>query len=295
MPRIVGGRYGLSSKEFTPGMVAGVFEELGARAAPAAVHDRDQRRRLRDEPPLRRVARHRAARHGPRGVLRPRLGRDGRREQEHDQDPRLRGGPARPGLLRLRLEEVRARRPSRTCASGRDRSARPTSSRRRASSAATSSACSSGSRCSAARRDGATLLLNCRARPRAGLGRALAAGSGADPRQARSSSTSIDAGRIARDAGPRRTDQHRAADVLLRDLRRARARAGDRADQGVDRQDLRPARRRGRRSATRRRSTARSKDCTGSSCPTRVTSDARAAAARARATRRSSSARSPRR
>jgi len=27
-PRIVGGRYGLSSKEFTPGMVAGVFEEL---------------------------------------------------------------------------------------------------------------------------------------------------------------------------------------------------------------------------------------------------------------------------
>jgi pyruvate-ferredoxin/flavodoxin oxidoreductase len=29
MPLVVGGRYGLSSKEFTPGMVAGVFEELG--------------------------------------------------------------------------------------------------------------------------------------------------------------------------------------------------------------------------------------------------------------------------
>ena len=28
MPRVVGGRYGLSSKEFTPGMVAGVFDEL---------------------------------------------------------------------------------------------------------------------------------------------------------------------------------------------------------------------------------------------------------------------------
>ncbi|HEX7526725.1 MAG TPA: 2-oxoacid:acceptor oxidoreductase family protein, partial [Gaiellaceae bacterium] len=28
MPRIIGGRYGLSSKEFTPGMVAGVFDEL---------------------------------------------------------------------------------------------------------------------------------------------------------------------------------------------------------------------------------------------------------------------------
>ena len=30
MPRIVGGRYGLSSKEFTPGMVAGVYDELAA-------------------------------------------------------------------------------------------------------------------------------------------------------------------------------------------------------------------------------------------------------------------------
>jgi pyruvate-ferredoxin/flavodoxin oxidoreductase len=33
MPRVSGGRYGLSSKEFTPGMVAGVFEEL-ARERP---------------------------------------------------------------------------------------------------------------------------------------------------------------------------------------------------------------------------------------------------------------------
>ena len=30
MPRVIGGRYGLSSKEFTPGMVAGVFAELTA-------------------------------------------------------------------------------------------------------------------------------------------------------------------------------------------------------------------------------------------------------------------------
>ena len=33
LPRVIGGRYGLSSKEFTPGMVAGVFEEL-AREQP---------------------------------------------------------------------------------------------------------------------------------------------------------------------------------------------------------------------------------------------------------------------
>src|SRR5450432_57080 len=31
MPSVIGGRYGLSSKEFTPGMVAGVFEELGRK------------------------------------------------------------------------------------------------------------------------------------------------------------------------------------------------------------------------------------------------------------------------
>ena len=35
LPRVVGGRYGLSSKEFTPGMVAGIFDEL----------DREQPRR----------------------------------------------------------------------------------------------------------------------------------------------------------------------------------------------------------------------------------------------------------
>jgi pyruvate-ferredoxin/flavodoxin oxidoreductase len=40
MPLVTGGRYGLSSKEFTPGMVAGVFAEL---ALPAAVHRRDHR------------------------------------------------------------------------------------------------------------------------------------------------------------------------------------------------------------------------------------------------------------
>ncbi len=33
MPRVIGGRYGLSSKEFTPGMVAAVFDEL-ARTSP---------------------------------------------------------------------------------------------------------------------------------------------------------------------------------------------------------------------------------------------------------------------
>ena len=56
MPSVIGGRYGLSSKEFTPGMVAGIFEELGRAAAQAAVHGRDHRRRLEHEPVVRPVA-----------------------------------------------------------------------------------------------------------------------------------------------------------------------------------------------------------------------------------------------
>ena len=43
MPTVIGGRYGLSSKEFTPGMVAGVFAELARDRPQAAVHHRDQR------------------------------------------------------------------------------------------------------------------------------------------------------------------------------------------------------------------------------------------------------------
>ncbi len=88
-------------------MVAGVFAELAGerprRRFTIGINDDVSGTSLA----LRRGARHRAARDGARDLLRPRLGRHGRREQEHDQDPRRRGGPARAGLLRLRLEEVR--------------------------------------------------------------------------------------------------------------------------------------------------------------------------------------------
>ena len=139
-----------------------------------------------------------------------------------------------------------ARRRSRTCASGRSRSGRPTSCSRRASSAATSSGCSTGSTCSAAAADGATLLLNC-PRPPDEVWDALSR-----PVQEQILAKHIDAVRDRRRPDrprgrPRRTDQHRPADLLLRPLRRAAARAGDRADQGGGRQDLRPARRRGGR------------------------------------------------
>jgi len=57
MPRIIGGRYGLSSKEFTPGMVKGVFDELTA-AQPkndftVGIHDDVSNRSLAWDPAFR--------------------------------------------------------------------------------------------------------------------------------------------------------------------------------------------------------------------------------------------------
>ena len=40
MRRVIGGRYGLSSKEFTPAMVKGVFDELKKPEAEEPFHHR---------------------------------------------------------------------------------------------------------------------------------------------------------------------------------------------------------------------------------------------------------------
>ena len=88
---------------------------------------------------------------------------------------------------------------------------------------------------------GATLLLNSPHPPGRALGRALAPGPGADPRQG--DRAVRDRRRPDRSRGRARPDgSTRAADLLLRHLRRAAARRGDRPDQGGDRQELRPAR-----------------------------------------------------
>ena len=136
-----------------------------ARAAAAPVHRRHQRRRLRHEPCLRRVAGHRAARHGPRGLLRAGVGRNGRREQEHDQDPGVRGAACTPRATSCTTRRSRARRPCRTCASGRSRSGRRTSCSARASSAATSFGLLDQVDVLGRAAPGATLLLNCRHAP----------------------------------------------------------------------------------------------------------------------------------
>ena len=267
MPRVIGGRYGLSSKEFTPGMVAGVFAELARERPRRRLHDRHQRRRLRHEPPLRPGAGHRAARHGARGLLRPGLGRHRRRQQEHDQDPRRRGGPARAGLLRLRLQEVgladgvapalRAAADPRALprAAGELRRlppVRPARPGRRA-------------RPGRARRHAAAQLP---APPGRGLGRAAAPGAGADPGQAhRASTRSTPAGSPARPVSPGRinivlqTCFFAISGVLPRER-------GHRADQGGDRQDLRQARRRGGRAQPRGGRPVAGRAAPDRACPT---------------------------
>ena len=139
MPIVIGGRYGLSSKEFTPGMVAGVFEEL-AREQPKrrftiGINDDVSA----TEPALRR----RRSTSSPRRPSAPCSSDSAptapsartRTRSRSSATPRT----CTPRATSSTTPRSPARRPSRTCASDRGRSARPTSSRRRASSAATSS------------------------------------------------------------------------------------------------------------------------------------------------------------
>ena len=244
MPRVSGARYGLSSKEFTPGMVAGVFAETRPRAPAQPVHRRHQRRRLRHQHQLRPDAGHRAGRQRAGGVLRPRVGRHRRRQQEHHQDPRRRGGPVRAGLFRLRLEEVRLADgvpPAFRAAAdqgllpGDQRELRrlppvqPAGAGRRAGPGR-------------ARRHAAGELP---ASSRDAVGRAAPARAAADPGQEHQRVRGRRrAHRPRRRHG--RPDQHRAADLLLRDLRSAATGPGHRQDQGGHRQELRQAGTRGR-------------------------------------------------
>ena len=59
--KVIGGRYGLSSKEFTPAMVKGVFDELRKPHAEEPLHRRHQRRRHPHQPRLRSRLLHRRA------------------------------------------------------------------------------------------------------------------------------------------------------------------------------------------------------------------------------------------
>ena len=106
MPRVTGGRYGLSSKEFTPAMVAGVFAEL-AREQPRRRFtigiDDDVSGTSVDYDPsfdIESPDTFRAVFFG--------LGSDGTVSANKNTIKILGSeeGSARPGILRLRLEEI---------------------------------------------------------------------------------------------------------------------------------------------------------------------------------------------
>ena len=105
-PRVIGGRYGLASKEFTPAMAAAVFAELDAaepkRRFTVGIVDDVTHLSLEGRP----VVLHRGRRRPPRGLLRARQRRHGRCQQELGEDRRREYAAVRPGLLRLRLQEV---------------------------------------------------------------------------------------------------------------------------------------------------------------------------------------------
>ena len=271
----------------------GRVRRAGARAAAAPVHDRHQRRRVGDEPALRRrrwtsSRPTRCARCSSAWARTARSARTRTRSRS--------SAPRRACTRRATSSTTRrspARRRSRTCASDRSRSGRPTSSSRRASSAATSSGCSTRSTCSAGPRPARRCCSTARtppdevwdALPRPVQEQILAK---------RIDVYAIDAGRIAREVGLAgrtnivlQTCFFAISGVLPRD-------AGDRADQGGDREDLRPARRRGGRAQPGRGRPRRSKGCTGSTCPSgsRPTRELPPTCPR---TRPSSSAPSPRR
>ena len=105
VPRVIGGRYGLSSKEFTPAMVKGIFDELDKDSPKnhftVGITDDVSHTSLDYDPSFSTEPEDL-----PRHVLRPWRRRHRRGEQEHHQDHRRGPGLLRAGLLRLRLQEV---------------------------------------------------------------------------------------------------------------------------------------------------------------------------------------------
>ena len=250
-PRVIGGRYGLASKEFTPAMAAVGVRRARVRRPAAALHRRHPRRRLEHQPRVRPVLPHGAGRGRARRLLRPRLRRHRRREQELGEDHRRADRAARPGLLRLRLEEVRldhrlapALRPR---ADPLDLPDRP---RRLRRLPPVRPAAPDGR--PRRRRGGRDVPAEQPLRPRRGVGAPARRRPGADrPKAAPLLCRRRQQGRARR--RPRRPRQHRSPAVLLRARRRPPAGRGDRGDQARDPGDVRQARRAGRRAELRGR------------------------------------------
>ena len=127
-PRLIAGRYGLSSKEFTPAMVKAVFDEIAKTDAEEPLHHRHRRRR--DAP----FARRRIRRSGPKTPTCPRRCSTAWAPTARSAPTRTRSrSSARKRTSTPRATSSTTRRnpapsPSRICARARSRSARPTSS-----------------------------------------------------------------------------------------------------------------------------------------------------------------------
>ena len=257
-------------------MVKGVFDELAA-APQEPLHRRHRRRRHLHQPALRRAtSTSRTPRRRAGRLLGARLGRDGRRQQEPSRSSARRPRHLRPGLLRLRLEEVgRADHLAPALRPAPDRGAVPDPPRR-ASSAATSSASSSKVDVLGGPRRARPVLLNSPVRARARSGTTC-------PRPVQQQVIdkelrlwAIDADAVAEARGLAGRDQHRHADLLLRDLRRAPADEAIDAIKERDPEDLRQA---GREVVRRTRppSTPPWPTCTRCPCPSAPTGGPRAA------------------
>ena len=88
-------------------MARAALDNAGRRAAAQPLHGRDRRRRLPDQPAGGHRLLDRGRRRAAGGVLRPRVRRHRRGQQDLGEDRRRGHRPVRPGLLRLRLQEVR--------------------------------------------------------------------------------------------------------------------------------------------------------------------------------------------
>ena len=268
MPSVIGGRYGLSSKEFTPGMVAGVFEELGRerprRRFTIGINDDVSGTSLAydasldiEPPETVRAVFFGLGSDGTVGANKNTIKILGAEEGLHAQGyfvydskksgsqtvSHLRFGPAAdPRALPRLAGELRRLPPVRAARAGR------------------------GARPGGAGSDAAAQLPRSRrSEVWDALSRPVQEQILAKQHRAVRDRRRPDRAR----GGPRRADQHGAADLLLRDLRRARR--ASRRSSGSRRRSPRPTASAAPRSssATRRRSTARSTACTGSSCPSR--------------------------
>ena len=105
-PRVIGGRYALSSKEFTPAYGRRDLRRIGETGTEEPFHHRHRRRRDPHQSGLRRGVLDRVGDGHESRVLRSRRRRHRWRQQELGQDHRREHAALRTRALRIRLEEI---------------------------------------------------------------------------------------------------------------------------------------------------------------------------------------------